>query len=232
MEKILDMIQCLKQRQNGSRVSDYEYTVKDESDYVYCEIPPETPRQLHERMIASGFPAAIADLTFDKLTVDANNSEEVQKAKEFAQDPRGGLYICGTFGTGKTWLAAAVANEVAQQVKRVRFGTFSGIADRLIDAQKRGDYSEKWDDYVYRPDLLIVDDIGKEKPTDWKLQTLFRLIDERISACLPTVLTSNYNLSQLCERISPNGDDGITAGAIIDRLTRFTPLTLTGESRR
>lgn len=232
MDTISDMIQCLKQRQNGSRASNYEYTVIDKSEYEYCELPRETPKQLHERMLASGFPVSLADLTFDSLTIDDNNREKVQKAKEFAGDPHGGLYICGSFGTGKTWLAAAIGNAVARQVKIVRFGTFSGIAEKLIDAQKHDEYSEKWERYVYKPDLLIVDDIGKEKPTDWKLQTLFRLIDERGGACLPIVLTSNYNLGQLCERISPEGDDGITAGAIRDRLSCFTPLNLTGTSRR
>lgn len=196
------------------------------------EFPLETERQLHERLIASGFPNGLADLKFDNLTVDENNRKKLQKAKEFTENPSGGLYICGEFGTGKTWLAAAIGNAVARKRKRVLFGTFSGITEKLIAAQKYGTFSTEWEMYVYKADLLIIDDIGKEKPTEWKLQTLFKLIDERGGANLPTVFTSNYTLAKLCERISPDNDDGITAGAIKDRLKCFVPLILTGESRR
>lgn len=194
--------------------------------------PPETARQLRERLIASGFPIGLADLTFDALTVDEFNREKIEKAKVFAENPSGGLYICGEFGTGKTWLAAAIGNAAARKRKRVLFGTFSGITDKLIAAQKYGTFSTEWELYAYKADLLIIDDIGKEKPTEWKLQTLFKLIDERGGANLPTIFTSNYTLAKLCERISPDNDDGITAGAIKDRLQCFVPLILSGGSRR
>lgn len=196
------------------------------------EFPPETERQLRERLIASGFPPNLAELTFDGLTVDESNREKIQKAKAFAENPGAGLFICGEFGTGKTWLAAAVGNAFAQKRKRVLFGTFSGITNKLIAAQKYGTFFTEWEIYAHKADLLIIDDIGKEKPTEWKLQILFDLIDERGGAGLPTVFTSNYSLAMLCERISPDNDDGITAGGIKDRLKIFTALVLSGGSRR
>lgn len=224
-------MQCLQPKQNGSRALNND----DLNGFVYdasIKFPPKTAQQLHDRLIASGFPINLADLTFDDLTIDENNREKIQKAKAFAENPNGGLFICGEFGTGKTWLAAAVGNAVARKQKRVLFGTFSGITDKLIAAQKYGTFSTEWELYVYKADLLIVDDIGKHKPSEWNLQTLFKLIDERGGANLPTIFTSNYGLVKLCERISPDNDDGITAGAIKDRLRCFTPLILTGESRR
>ncbi len=224
-------MKCQLPKRNGSRVlnnDDFNGFSCDASN----EFPLETERQLHERLIASGFPVNLADLTFDNLTVDENNREKFQKAKEFAEKPSGGLYICGEFGTGKTWLAAAVGNVAARKRKRVLFGTFSGITDKLIAAQKYGTFSAEWELYAYKADLLIIDDIGKEKPTEWKLQTLFKLIDECGGANLPTVFTSNYGPVKLCERISPDNDDSITAGAIKDRLQCFVPLVLGGGSRR
>ena len=196
---------------------------------IITGVPPETESQLRDRLIASGFPPSLA-LTFDDLTVDDNNREKIKRAKAYAQDPSGGLFICGEFGTGKTWLAAAIGNAVMRQSRRVLFGTFSGITDRLIAAQKTGSYSADWELYARKADLLIIDDIGKEKPTEWKLHTLFKLIDER--AGLPMIFTSNYTLAGLCERITPENDDGITAAAIKDRIKCFTPLVLSGESRR
>lgn len=225
------IVECLQPKQNGSRALNND----DLNGFVYdasIGFPPETERQLHERLIASGFPIGLADLTFGNLTVDENNREKIQKAKAFAENPGGGLFICGEFGTGKTWLAAAIGNAVARQRKRVLFGSFSRITDKLIDAQKCGSFSTERELYTYKADLLIIDDIGKEKPSEWKLQTLFKLIDERGGANLPTVFTSNYTLVKLCGRISPDNDDGITAGAIKDRLKCFVPLILGGGSRR
>lgn len=199
---------------------------------IITGVPPETDSQIHDRLTAGGFPPSLADLTFDDLTVDDNNRERIQRARAFADNPSGGLFICGEFGTGKTWLAAAIGNAVARHRKRVLFESFSGITDKLIDAQKYGTYSTEWELYASKADLLIIDDIGKEKPTEWKLQTLFKLIDVRGTAELSTVFTSNYTLAKLCERISPDNDDGITSGAIKDRLKCFVPLILNGGSRR
>lgn len=238
MESLAEIIKCQQPKPNGLRDSSATSNAEfdERIEFAYCPgiglIPAETPRQLNERLIASGFPIGLAELTFDDLTVDEFNREKLQKAKAFAEAPAGGLYICGEFGTGKTWLAAAIGTAVARNRKRVMFGTFTEITDKLIEAQRYNSFSAEWSLYVSKPDLLIVDDIGKEKPSEWKLQTLFRLIDERGSANLPTIFTSNYGLDRLCERISPDNDDGITAGAIKDRLKCFAPLMLTGGSRR
>lgn len=231
MEKISEIAECLQPNRNGSKALNNKGFNGFFCDASYG-FPPESERQLHERLIASGFPIGLADLTFDDLTVDENNRDKIQKAKAFAEHPNGGLFICGEFGTGKTWLAAAIGNAAARKQKRVLFGTFSGITDKLIAAQKYGTFSAEWELYAYKADLLIIDDIGKEKPTEWKLQTLFKLIDERGCANLPMIFTSNYGLAKLCERISPDNDDGITAGAIKDRLKCFVPMVLSGGSRR
>lgn len=246
MERNSDMTQCQKPEKNGSRNSTFNENAEGSTIFdippinyrgiIMYGVPPEKDSDFHERMIASGFPRTLADLTFDDLMIDDCNRAQIQTAREFAetfpQHTNGCMYICGEFGTGKTWLAAAIGNAVARQYYRVRYGTFSGITEELISAQKSGDYTEKWHCYAKRAELLIIDDVGKEKPSGWKLQTLFRLIDERGNENLSTIFTSNYGPATLSERISTDKDDGITAGAIKDRLKRFSPLLLDGESRR
>lgn len=51
-------------------------------------------------------------------------------------------------------------------------------------------------------DVLVIDDIGREKPTDWVRETLFLLIDSRYNAKRPTIFTSNYHPKDLAERLS------------------------------
>lgn len=240
------MTQCQKPEKSGLKNSTFEENAEDNNIFnfppinyrgmIMCGVPPEKESAFHERMIASGFPSALANITFEALTIDGCNRAQIKTAREFtetfSQHTNGCMYICGEYGTGKTWLAAAIGNAVARQYYRVRYGTFSGITDELISAQKSGDYTDKWKCYAKRAELLIIDDVGKETPTGWKLQTLFRLIDERGNENLSTIFTSNYGPTTLSTRISANKDDGITAGAIKDRLKRFTPLLLDGTSRR
>lgn len=166
----------------------------------------------------------------------------MEKAKEFVNNPNGkkGLYICGAYGTGKTWLAVLIGRKMAERGEWVIFGTFSELTNKLQQAFKsqNGEYARLWKRYTENAKLLIIDDIGKEKPSEWKLQTLFDIIAVREGKNLFTVFTSNYNLPELCERIAPDDSDNITAGAVRSRLggkhspEKYIPLVLGGEDRR
>ena len=50
-------------------------------------------------------------------------------------------------------------------------------------------------------DLLVIDDLGKEKPTEWVLEKLFLIVNNRYNNYLPIVITTNYNRNQLRERL-------------------------------
>lgn len=66
-------------------------------------------------------------------------------------------------------------------------------------------------------DLLIIDDLGKEKPSEWGLEKLFTIINSRYENNLPVIITTNYNQNSLAERLSLNGEIE-TARSIISRL--------------
>lgn len=139
----------------------------------------------------------------------------------------GGLYLFGAYGTGKTLMASKCLHLVASDV----FAQFSQseiawdnenepphceiVSVPALLARIRGTYqgdtestSSVVDGYRFRG-LLVLDDIGREKPSDWVRDTLFQIIDSRYGQDLPTIFTSNYHLSQLEERL------GL---AIVDRI--------------
>ena len=82
--------------------------------------------------------------------------------------------------------------------------------------------------------LLVIDDIGKEPPTEWAISTIYNIINGRYEAYLPTMVTTNYDTEALIERMTPRETQGdMTAWATIDRLMEMCrAITLTGQSWR
>lgn len=66
-------------------------------------------------------------------------------------------------------------------------------------------------------DLLIIDDLGKEKPSEWGLEKLFTVINSRYENNLPVIITTNYDQNSLINRLSISGEIKI-AKSIISRL--------------
>jgi len=120
-------------------------------------------------------------------------------AEEYTLNTRRGLYLFGHAGSGKTHLAAAIANALVLKTE-VRFVT---APELLLEIRKT--FNTQGDtgllDKLSKTKLLIIDDLGSEKPTEWVQETLFVLIDRRYTHLLPTVITSNYSLDQLKERL-------------------------------
>jgi DNA replication protein DnaC len=82
--------------------------------------------------------------------------------------------------------------------------------------------------------LLIIDDMGKEPPTEWAVSTIYNIINGRYEAYMPTIITTNYDSEALVTRMTPQATrDSITAEATIDRLMEMCKgIVLTGESWR
>lgn len=139
------------------------------------------------------------------------------------------LYIYGNVGTGKTMLAAATSRILVDQGCRVRFTSMW----RILDAIKKG-FDEGYDPLpaYQRAEILVLDDFGKESPTDFALERIFALVDERYGRMLPTIITTQYERPDLGRRLAKNGDKD-TAQAIVSRLLQdCRTIELTGGDRR
>ncbi|GAB4456520.1 MAG: hypothetical protein Kow00120_25820 [Anaerolineae bacterium] len=124
-------------------------------------------------------------------------------ARAFAENPENWLVFVGTYGCGKTHLAAAIANHRSSQGDDVVFVTAPDLLDHLratYGPERTVGYDERF--YAIRKaPLLVLDDLGTENETPWAIEKLFQIIDYRYVAQLPTVFTSAYLLEELDQRL-------------------------------
>lgn len=161
--------------------------------------------------------------TFENYKINENNKKEYENIKNYTSKiieskTDKGLFITGTYGVGKTYLASCIANELIKNKIPVVFGTLIQLLDYIKNTYKDVEISDKEYINLYSTvDLLIIDDLGKEKPTEWVLEKLFLIVNNRYNNCLPIVITTNYNRNQLRERLCVNKNYSIV-DSIISRL--------------
>lgn len=194
---------------------------KKEEDRIKKDVK-ERLEKINRLQDFSKMNSRIRNYRFDNYRVMMSNRKAYTRAKEYAKGlvigKRDSLFITGNVGTGKTHLAASVANYLIENDIRVKFGTLINLLGEIKDSYKSDSETEGFimDTYSKVP-LLIIDDLGKEKPSEWVLEKLFTIINNRYERNLPIVITTNYNREQLAERLA-NGSNYVIAESIISRL--------------
>ena len=131
-----------------------------------------------------------------------------------------GLYMTGPKGTGKTTAACRILKAYVRENQRDGWvsARFLSVPDWLASMRGVwGDQEEEAFQTASRCRLLVLDDIGKGKPTEWAIERLFRLVDDRYNGSRATIFTSQYDLGELGERCTVNGD-AETADAMVSRI--------------
>ncbi|MBK8046988.1 MAG: ATP-binding protein [Anaerolineales bacterium] len=121
----------------------------------------------------------------------------------FAQEPDGWLLLTGGYGSGKTHLAAAIANARVAMGEAALFLIVPDLLDHLRSAfgpQSEVAYDELFE-MLRRAPLLILDDLGAHSSTPWAQEKLFQLLNHRYNTRAPTVITSNQRLDDLDPRL-------------------------------
>ena len=152
--------------------------------------------------------------------------------ERFGSDDGRGLYIHGSVGTGKTYLASALACTFIDAGYSVVLTTTLAMLEDIQDTYGKEASSL---DAVLRfasSDVLILDDLGKESASAWSASMIFQIVNYRYEAMRPLIVTSQYDLAGLEKRIARQGEHE-SARAIVSRLRQMChEIKLSGEDRR
>lgn len=139
--------------------------------------------------------------SFDDYKITPDNKDAVAAAKWLINDDSGrGLFMHGNKGTGKTKLAAIIANERLRQGKPVLFESVPDLMGDIRATFQKGGTDEIIQS-VKDVEFLVLDDLGAERMTEWIGEQLFSIVNHRYNERLLTVVTSNYSPKEIAYRM-------------------------------
>ena len=135
-----------------------------------------------------------------------------------------GLLLWGGVGTGKSYLAGCIANALMEQEISVKMTNFALIlGDLAATFEGRNEYISN----LCRYPLLIIDDFGMERGTEYGLEQVYNVIDSRYRSGKPLIVTTNLSLDEL------NNPPDTAHKRIYDRVTEMcTPVCFSGVNFR
>jgi len=151
--------------------------------------------------------SGLDDPKLKKMSLESfkfNEKELELRIRNFLDKPNsiGWLFI-GKSGRGKTHLAVAIANKILE--KYLLITLFISTTELLSSLYERFGVNAGVESLMSKykdVDVLILDDLGSEKPTEYAVQQIYLLLDHRLRKEKLTIITSNYGLPKMAENIS------------------------------
>lgn len=138
-------------------------------------------------------PRRYEDSDYSKLPAEIRGCiEEIRKTRK-------GLYLWGPVGSGKTYAAYAIRNKISEMNITTRFYSAPAMFDLIRDDFDHKDSFNLERILAFRG-VLIIDDLGAEKVSDWVSETVFKILNKRYEEMIPTIITSNLELGELAPR--------------------------------
>lgn len=130
--------------------------------------------------------------------------ESIRTLVKAMRESKRGIYIHGGVGSGKTHIAYAVARKWNEVTGRApHFWNTTELMQEIKDDFDRDAYSKKHtlENLMTTESLIVLDDIGVEKVSDWVLERFYLLVNRRYNEMRPIIFTSNYTPADLADKI-------------------------------
>ena len=159
------------------------------------------------------------------------NSKQIRMAKRYVQHweemqkNSTGLLLWGDVGTGKSFIAGCIANALLDKGVPVIMTNFARLLNKLTDmyAGDRNAYIDSFNRYQ----LMIIDDLGVERNSEFAREQVFSVIDSRYRSELPMIVTTNLTLEEL------QHPEDLSRSRIYDRvLERCLPIRVNDQNIR
>lgn len=182
-----------------------------------------------EQMRSAGVRLSLRGCTFQ--ADEGKNPKQMKLAKRYVTQwdkmfrENMGLLFWGNTGNGKTFTAACIANELISSGVPALITSFPKILENAqgMYGEDRLSYFRSFDVY----DLLVIDDLGAERKSDFAMEIVYSVIDQRYITKKPMIITTNLTLDEIKE------PESMTLQRIYDRISEMCiPVEFKGESLR
>lgn len=205
---------------------------KEESKKKAEEQQKEESREVMRRLRNSSLmDAKFETSTFATFKATKANERNLALCKRYVnrfnlmKQKNQGLLFLGNVGTGKSFAAACIANALMQSGVTVVMTSFI----KILEEFDRGELERQRDimDRLNTARLLILDDLGAERGTDYALEKVYHVVDSRYRSGRPLIITTNLALGEMME------ESDIRRKRIYDRILETCyPMQFTGQSWR
>ncbi len=191
----------------------------------------EEVRSIQRAKISSMMDDTFRTACFANYQIRNGNERHLKVAKKYCiefskmYERNQGLLFWGTVGTGKSYTAACIANYLLEANTSVVMTSFVRILQEMqgFDREREETFTNKLNSVK----LLIIDDLGAERSTDYALEKVYGIIDNRYRAKKPLILTTNLTLQQMQDATD------IRYARIYDRIFEMCyPMEFSGVSWR
>ena len=236
-EEFLNCKNCKGKDYCQNKVIGYKYTpIKDNNILTFAynackyEIEEIKTNEYKNNLKFFDMPKEIKEASLKNIYKDDKGRLPIIKYfKEFMDNYKNekkpkGMYLTGSFGSGKTYLISALLNEMAKKGEQCALIYYPDFLRNLKASFNGEGFDDKFS-YIKKVPILLLDDIGAENCTNWSRdEILGPILQYRMESNLPTFFTSNLTLEELEESLSQtsSGVDKVKARRIIERIKQLT----------
>ena len=190
----------------------------------------ERKEREHRQTVESNTSVCFEERTMREWNFENDNGANpcMEYAKRYVENWREmrknghGLLLWGGVGSGKSYMAACIANALLEQEVKVLMTNFATIINGIFSASDKNDYVNAICGY----DLLIIDDLGVESHSEYRMEGLFNVIDRRVRSGKPMIITTNLTVKEMDET------QDLNESRIYDRIRAVCqPVQVKGESQ-